>query len=383
MVDSMQERTVNLQARMAEKNIDFALLCDPDMIYYVSGFWGFLGMTFGRPVIVAVPRAGSCTLVTPGLEADLARALTWIDDVRPWMDGVGEEWVALLRDLFGRHKPTTIGIELYKTPQVVIEWLRSEMVGARLQDISDIVAEMRMVKTPEEIEVMRQAGQVAIAMCEGGVQAIGEGVPEYEVALEVIAGGTRKAAELLSDEELKRLWSPMIYNHQVFMSGPNTSLTHGHPTTRRMQRGDSVYMCFCGMTNFKQFKLGFDREYFVGTVKNEYARMYEIALRGQEEALKAIRPGVPAEEPHKAANEVYREAGFEAGYRTGRGIGYSNLESPELKDGDRSPLKAGMTFAVDGGVTNPEYGARVGDSIVVTETGYEFLTPYPRDLRIL
>ncbi len=93
---------------------------------------------------------------------------------------------------------------------------------------------------------------------------------------------------------------------------------------------------------------------------------------------------MPAEEPHKAAEAVYREAGLQPGYRTGRAIGYSFLEGPELKTGDRTPLQPGMTFAVDGGITIAgRYGTRVGDSIVVTETGFEFLTVYRKDLRVL
>jgi Xaa-Pro aminopeptidase len=143
-------------------------------------------------------------------------------------------------------------------------------------------------------------------------------------------------------------------------------------------------MCFCGIANFKQFKLGFDRQFFVGTVSDEHARIYDVALQAQIAALDTIRPGVPAEEAHAAAEEVYRKSGFGIAYRTGRGIGYSFLEEPELKSGDKTTLREGMTLAVDGGITIPgEFGARVGDSIVVTETGYEYLTPYPKDLRVL
>ena len=72
------------------------------------------------------------------------------------------------------------------------------------------------------------------------------------------------------------------------------------------------------------------------------------------------------------------------GYRTGRSIGMAYLESPELKHGDKTVLEAGMTFAVDGGISvDGELGGRIGDSIVVTETGYEYLTEYPRQLLVV
>jgi len=178
--------------------------------------------------------------------------------------------------------------------------------------------------------------------------------------------------------------SPMIYNLQVLQSGHFTSYTHLHPTVRRIQRGDPIYMCFCPIAHFKQFKLGYDREYFVGEVKDEIARIYNTAIAAQTAAINEMRPGAIAEEVHAAADEVYRTAGFSPSYRTGRAIGYSSLERPELKSGDRTVLEPGMVFAVDGGITVPDvFGARVGDTVIVTETGTEIATEFPRELTIL
>ncbi len=113
-------------------------------------------------------------------------------------------------------------------------------------------------------------------------------------------------------------------------------------------------------------------------------RLLGLSRRRVRPADGAIRPGAIAEDVNAAAEEVYRSAWFEAGYRTGRAIGCSFLEQPELKAGDKTVLRAGMTFAVDGGITVlGEFGARIGDSIVMTESGYEDLTPYPKDLRVL
>lgn len=384
MTDIFQKRVIKLQEWMHEEKVDFLLLCDPDTVYYVSGFCGDLGMNFGRPMIVIVPSAGECTIITPEVESLLVRAMISVEDIRQWMDGVNGEWRKHLLDIFQSYKKLTIGIERFKTPPLITTWLQTGLTDATLTDVTDILGAMRIVKTPEEIATMRQAGQVAVAMAKAASQVIAEGVPEYEVALAVIAGGTRKAAEFLQDEGLDLMYSPTIHELQVINSGADTSICHRRNSVRRLQEGDPVYLCFCTIAKFKQFKLGFDREWFVGTIRDEHARIYEVCLTAQQTGLDMIRPGVIAEEVHAAVNEVYREAGFEAGYRTGRGIGYSYLEKPELKDGDKTPLQEGMTLCLDGGITIPgEFGARVGDSFVVSESGIEYLTPFPKDLSSL
>ena len=383
MTSAYQKRTRALQQRLQEAGVDAGLIFDADNIYYLSAYWGYLGMQFGRPTFLAVPNQGDCSIVTPGLEAEMAGQMTWVEDIREWSDGEGEEWRKPLRDLFGQ-KPR-IGLEKEKTAPMLTMFLSQAFPNAELIDISDIMSDMRMVKTGEDLEIMRQAGQVSIAMCQGGRDAIAEGVPEYEVALAVLAAGTRKAAEFLTDQGPERLFSPMIHNLQVLQSGgPDLSMVHRRPTVRRVKRGESVYMCFCEMNNFKGIKLGFDRQYWVGEMSDEDAGLYEITLKAQAAALSMIRPGVMAEEVHLAAARVYQDAGFGLCYRTGRSVGFSLIEKPEFKLGDNTVLKPGMTFAVDGAVSMPGRTAtRVGDSIVVTAEGFEYLTPFPKDQQVL
>jgi len=384
MHDLQKKRVMEFQTRIADEDIDLAIIQDPDNIYFLSGYWGYLGMDFGRPTILVIPRTGAPTLITPGLEAEMAANMTWIKDIRKWTDGIDGEWRTLLDHLLDSSTGLRAGAEPFKTHPAVYFYVRHKLSGAAVTDISKILSEMRMIKSPEEIVGMRRAGQVAVAMCEAAVQTIAEGVPEYEIALAAIAAGTRKAAAFLGNRKSERLYSPVIHNLQILQSGPELAMVHRRPTLRRINKGDPVYLCFCPFTLFKQFKLGFDREYFVGSVSDEHARIYEIALKAQTAALAMIRPGVRAEEVYFASLEIYQSEGFGICYRTGRGVGYSRLERPEFKDGDQTILQAGMTFAVDGGITlEGEFGARVGDSIVVTEDGFEYLTPYPKQLRIL
>ena len=380
-----QGRTEELQRRMADEGIDLVLLTNVDSIYYYIAYWGDLGLEFGRPTMVAVAAGGEVTLITAESEALMARAMTWVEDVETFSDGVGNEWRDPLDKVLGGHAGRiALAVERTDIPAVISDHLRSGHGISEPADATPLIARMRMVKSAEELDMIRQAGRVAVAMGEGGRDVIAEGVPEYEVSLACIVAGTRKAAEIIGSEDAASLMSPMIHNLQVLQSGHFTSYTHLHPTVRRIRRGDPVYMCFCPIAHFKQFKLGYDREYFVGEVKDEIARIYETAIAAQTAAIGEMRPGAVAEDVHAAAVEVYRAGGFSPSYRTGRAIGHSFLERPELKTGDRTKLAPGMVFAVDGGVTVPDvFGARVGDTVIVTETGTEIATESPKGLTVL
>ena len=134
------------------------------------------------------------------------------------------------------------------------------------------------------------------------------------------------------------------------------------------------------MAQFKQYKLGFDRMFLVADVTDDAAKVQMAVFDAQQAAIK---PGVKAEDIAAAANEVYQDRGYETGYRTGRSIGVAYLEAPELKAGDKTILQKGMTFAVDGGISVDGVTAgRIGESIVVTETGADYLTLYPRELLV-
>ncbi len=123
---------------------------------------------------------------------------------------------------------------------------------------------MRMIKSPEELQLARHAGEVAGAMMRAGRAAIGDGVPEYQVALATSRAGTLKAAELLEAHYPDAPMSPNTHFLQIMASGKEITKPHHRASTRIMRRGEPVFLCFCGMTNFHRFKLGFDRTFWIG-----------------------------------------------------------------------------------------------------------------------
>ncbi len=380
MLDQARSRTIEFQSRLRDADIDLAIITDESSIAYLAGFWGYLSVEFGRPTFLLVRPDSAPQVITPLMESEMVSAMTWVEDVVTWEDAGERRWEKVLAAAIGAN-PGRIGVERAALPPIVRNWFDDQLPGIELHDIAPLLGAMRMVKSAEEIEVMKQAGQIAGAMMQAAEDALAEGAPEYEAALAVINAGTRKAAGFLTAKGWEAFISPMIHNLQIMQSGRDTSMVHRRASVKALQKGDPVYFCFCNMAQFKQYKLGFDRMFFIKEVSDEAAEVQQAAIDAQQAAIATMRPGVTAESVAEAADEVYRERGYATGYRTGRSIGMAYLESPELKHGDKTVLQAGMTFAVDGGISvDGRLGGRIGDSVAVTASGTEYITEYPRKI---
>ena len=377
-----QSRTEALQSKLKQNNISLALITDDDSVYYYSGFYDYLHMDFGRPTILVVPMDGECLLITPMMELEMAQGMTWIECIEPWLDGMGDEWRGPLQKVINENSKAKIGIERSQMPPLVRAYVDDIVDRSKQIDVTPVIAEMRMIKSSQELQLARHAGQVAEAMMRAGRDTIGAGVPEFEVALATSAAGTRKAAELLEAHYSDAAMSPNTHFLQIMASGSDITMPHRRATPRKMQRGEPVFMCFCGMTSFHRFKLGFDRTFWIGEITDaRQAEIYQVAIDSQKAALKVIRPGISAEEVHAEYAEVIQGAGHDYPFRCGRATGFSFLEKPQLVFGDKTPLQPGMVLAVDGSVSVANYfRAQVGDSIIVTEHGYEPLTSFPKAL---
>jgi len=380
MLQEAKARTLILQQRMQDEGIALAVFTDESSIAYLSGFWGYLGIEFGRPSMLVVPAADAPVVITPLMESEMVGAMTWVENVQTWEDAGDNSWGRALSTALGS-KPIEIWIEKPSVPAIVRNYLDETYSNVPLKDISPLLGAMRVIKSPFEITVMKEAGDIAGAMMKAAHESLQEGAPEYESALAVITAGSRKAATFLTDTGWERFVSPLIHNLQILQSGKDTSMVHRRASVKPYEKFDPVYFCFCNMAQFKQYKLGFDRMFHIGDVHDDDRKVQQAAIDAQQAAIAAIRPGAIAEDIAAAADVIYKERGYETGYRTGRSIGVAYLESPELKIGDKTVLQPGMTFAVDGGISlDGKTAGRIGDSIVVTEGGSEYITQYPRTI---
>lgn len=373
------DRLENLRDCLAQKNIDVAIITDDDSVYYYTGYYDYLHMEFGRPTILIVPRNDQCLLITPEIDYNMAKEIACVDRILAWNDGMGNEWREGLPGMLKGCNNVALETELM--PPKVRNYIDTLIDIKGVTDIAPIIGDMRMIKSTEELQLARHAGEVASAMMNAGRNAIAAGVAEFEVALATSAAGTRKASELLNQHYDSRLMSPNTHFLQIMASGKDITLTHHRASTRIMQRGEPVFLCFCGMTNFHRFKLGFDRTFWIDEIADKsQAEIYQVAIDSQAAALALLAPGAIAEDIHAAYAEVIQSAGYDFPFRCGRGTGFSFLEKPQLVFGDKTRLQPGMVFAVDGSVCTDSFRAQVGDSFIITDNGYEILTSHPKSI---
>jgi Xaa-Pro aminopeptidase len=369
-----------LRKKMTEAQLDVALITDDDNVYYLTGYYDYLHMEFGRPTILVVPKDGDTLLITPTIDLNSAEAAAHVDRIAAWNDGMGQEWREELPAII--KGATRIAIEPDHMPPLVRTYVDELVSAENLSSVTPTLADMRMIKSSEELQLARHAGQVANAMMAAGRCAISDNVPEFEVAIATSQAGTRKAAELLTAHYDDADMSPNTHFLQIMASGNDIIKTHHRASTRIMKHGDPVFLCFCGMTNFHRFKLGFDRTFWIGEISDKsQASVYEVAVASQKAALDALKPGVTAESVHAAYAEVIQGAGFEYPFRCGRATGFSFLEKPQLVTGDTTILQPGMVLAVDGSVSVDTFRAQVGDSFIITDDGYEPITNHPKSLQ--
>ncbi len=200
MLDQARSRTAEFQTRLKEANIDVAIITDESSIAYLAGFWGYLSVEFGRPTFLLMGPQAAPIVITPFMESEMVSAMTWVEDVMTWEDMGENRWENVLEKALGRLSPALakarLGVESGALPPIVRNWFDERMPGMALENISLLLGQMRMIKSAQEIAVMRQAGQIAADMMQAAEGALAEGAPEYEAALAVINAGTRVALQI-------------------------------------------------------------------------------------------------------------------------------------------------------------------------------------------
>lgn len=361
-------RFEKLYAIMRQSNLDILALIPGSNLRYLSNTVHFV---MERPIVMFIPLDGQPIAVIPKLEIALFEQNQIESRVFSWSDAEGYE--IAFTSAFKVLKPQgkTIGVEGLSMRFFEGEIIRSLAPEATVVDASRYLAELRMIKEPEEIASLRKAIQISESALQATLDEVRVGMSEREIASHLEAHIKAQGGEGLSFDV-------------ILHGGGNTALPHTGPLDYRIQHGDPLLIDFG--TTINGYCADITRTVFVGEARQDYRQFYAVVHAANEAGRLVAQPGVTAESVDRATRQVIIDAGYEhlIRHRTGHGLGLQAHEAPYLVEGNQRILQPGMVITIEPGIYRMgEIGVRIEDNVLITESGSESLTTYPRDIVVM
>ena len=367
-------RIGKLRAMMAKKGVDTTLFTSYHNINYYSdflfcSFGRFYGLVVTQDKVVLI--AANIDGGQPWRKGVCDRALIYTD----WQQG--NYFRALAQEIPNKGR---VGLEFDHLPMERMDKIKATLPGVEFVNIAADCMRMRMVKSAEEIEFIKNGAQVCDVGGAALVAAVHAGVPEHEVALASTQAMVREIAKRYPHTELMDTWT-------WFQSGINTDGAHNPVTTRKVQHGDILSLnCFSMISGYYT---ALERTLFFGDVDPASLRLWEINVRVHEEGQKLVKPGVRCCDVAHALNKIYEEYGV-LKYRTfgyGHSFGvlshyYGREAGLEFREDIDTVLEPGMVVSIEPMIMLPEGmpgagGYREHDILVVNDTGHQNITGFP------
>ena len=377
-----RERVRRCIERMEKSNIDLLIAygdaAHPDNLIYLAnytpicmdmpGYGGYNGL-------FVLTRKGEATLIIDrDWQVPFAREWSWVEEI---LYGAQGDILGVLGDLIRKRGWKGARVELDST-FIPARFYRSMMEVLKenpVEEKSRIVAGMREIKSPKEIELMTRGLAILAKAHEGALAVSRVGISEIDVAMEIrriiMAEGADFATALFVD------------------AGRRSTIPLANPMSSpyKLQKGDMVLVSiFCV---YKNYNAGMDRAWVVGEPSPMQRKLAEIELKTHEKAVSLVRPGARTTDfmgpvYHNYAEPMLREAGITEyninGY-VGHGAGVKVYEPPVLWRLEENVLKPGMVIDVEPGIyaRDPKIGGlRTSSFVLVTEDGCRTLETYPK-----
>ncbi|MBQ8740010.1 MAG: aminopeptidase P family protein [Clostridia bacterium] len=231
--------------------------------------------------------------------------------------------------------------------------------------------EMRAVKTEGELQLIMQAQALTDQTFDYILPRITEGRTEREVMLDM-------------EFFMRGLGAEGVSFDFIVVSGKNSSLPHGVPTNKKIEKGDFVTMDFGGIVG--GYCSDMTRTVAVGGITDEQKKVYDTTLKAQLAALDAIRAGAVCGDIDKIARDIIYDTGYKGcfGHALGHSVGIDVHESPTLSPTNKAILEIGNVVTVEPGIyLENKFGVRIEDMVYVTENGCINLTKSDKELIIL
>lgn len=237
-----------------------------------------------------------------------------------------------------------------------------------LVPVSGLVEEIRLIKTDEELKIMKKAAKIADDAFEHILKFIKPGVKEIDISNELEFFMRRKGATSSSFDT-------------IVASGLRSALPHGVASDKKIQSGELITLDYGAL--YEGYCSDITRTVAVGEISSTLRNIYDIVLEANLRGVNGIKPGMTGKEADALTRDYINEKGFgdNFGHSTGHGLGLEVHEGPGLSTRSDKVLEKGMVVTVEPGIyVNGTGGCRIEDDIVITESGNERLTFAPKEL---
>jgi Xaa-Pro dipeptidase len=249
-----------------------------------------------------------------------------------------------------------------RTTYVFVEGVQKAAPAVRIVSATPVTAGCRMIKSPQEIALMRLANKVTLTAYAAAYKALHDGMTQHDFAA-------------LVSQAHQKLGFTGGAGVQV---GPYSALPHGSVAPQVIKPG--TILLIDGGCAVEGYESDISRTFVLGKPTDKMRQVFDIVHRAQAAALAAAKPGVECQSVDAAARKVISDAGYGANYdhfthRVGHGIGMDGHEWPYLVRGNTLPLQTSMTFSDEPGIyIRGEFGVRLEDDMHILEHAAELFT---------
>jgi Xaa-Pro aminopeptidase len=368
-IDEYQQRLIRTREWMAARGLDLLLLSQPEHYNWLSGYEPTSAFYF-QVLIVPLEQDAPLTLLCNKAELLLCEETCWVSDVRPvWTH---EDQIALLLEVLrerGLHRAARIGLNLssyHLKAHYALELMR-DLPHAEMIDVCEGLDDLRLVKSPAEIMLLREAAHVADLGVSAGIEAIRAGVSDREVMAAIQQALAQAGCEFPA--------------YPTLVDARGT--LHGTPIGKVLRDGDVVYLEVSGVV--RRYHCNISRTVVIGEPSARVRELYEVVRDALNRATDALRPGTQVAEIVELVAECHR--GYEQ--NTWGRFGFSMeiayppiwIGALSLMKGDPHTIEAGMVITMEPGLSYSDGATMMlGNNVLVTEEGPEVLNEVPVEL---
>ena len=364
-----QDRILKLQKQMQDKEIDITLITSPHNFRYFTGLDSYFWESPTRPWFLLIPQSNNPIAVIPSI-GKTALQKTWIKNIQTWSSPQPkDEGISVLTESLKNIIPHkgNIGCELGQESYLRMsindfDTLRKNLSNCNFIDASEIIWQLRKIKSPEEIKKIKKIISIVSDVFDNLPDHIKIGMTEIEIC-------NIFKKELLNNGA----------DHTLYMSCASGIGGYDQiicdPTEKKLQDGE-ILIIDTG-TTLDGYFCDFDRNYGFGNISSESEKAYNTLWEATESGLDKVKPGSTCSDISNAMNSVLKKAGLISNNvgRMGHGLGLQLTEPPSIMDNDNTILQENMIITIEPCF---EYKSNtmlvLEENILITSNGYERLT---------